>query len=140
MPTVFVPSLMRELTGGQERVVVEGVNVRQIVNNLDAAYPGMKARLVDGDRIIPGMAVIVNGEVSRLGLLQRVSEENEIHFLPAIAAGAGCRQARNGEVASAESEGRSVGMHPPTAFVLRFILLAVVPGKHTRLQAFIKFH
>ncbi len=87
MPIVFVPTLMRELTGGQERVVIEGATVRQIVNNLDAAYPGMKARLVDGDRIIPGMAVIVDGEVTRLGLLQRVSEDNEIHFLPAIGGG-----------------------------------------------------
>ncbi len=69
--------------------MVEGRTVRQIINNLDASYPGMKARLVDNDRIIPGMAVIVDGEVSRLGLLQRVSEENEIHFLPAIGGGCG---------------------------------------------------
>ena len=69
--------------------MVEGRSVRQIINNLEAAYPGIKARLVDNDRIMPGMAVIVDGEVSRLGLLQRVSEENEIHFLPAIGGGRG---------------------------------------------------
>jgi molybdopterin synthase sulfur carrier subunit len=78
---------MRDLTGGQERVVVEGATVRRIINNLETSYPGMKARLVDNDRIIPGMAVIVDGEVSRLGLLQRVSEESEVHFLPAIGGG-----------------------------------------------------
>ena len=78
---------MRELAGGQEQVNVEGATVRQIINNLDAAYPGLKDRLVDGDRITPGMAVIVDGEVTRLGLLQRVTDNNEIHFLPAIGGG-----------------------------------------------------
>lgn len=69
--------------------MVEGATVRQIINNLEAEFPGIKARLVDNDRIMPGMAVIVDGEVTRLGLLQRVSEDNEIHFLPAIGGGRG---------------------------------------------------
>ena len=37
--------------------------------------------------IRPGMAVIVDTEVARLGLFQPVSEQSEVHFLPAIGGG-----------------------------------------------------
>ena len=39
------------------------------------------------DDIIPGLAVIVDGDVSQLGLMERVSEDTEMHFLPAIGGG-----------------------------------------------------
>ncbi len=88
MPTVHIPPLMRDLTGGQGKAVVQGATIRQVINDLDATFPGLKARLVDGDRINPAIAVAVDGEVIRLGLLQRVKEDSEIHFLPAIGGGA----------------------------------------------------
>ena len=47
MATVFIPSLMQKLSDGQTRVEVEGSNVRQIVDNLDAQYPGFKERFVE---------------------------------------------------------------------------------------------
>ena len=34
-----------------------------------------------------GLAVIVDGETSQLGMLQKVQENSEVHFLPAIAGG-----------------------------------------------------
>ena len=49
----------------------------------------MKAFLYDAeeDDLISGIAVVVDGEVSQLGLLERVKENSEIHFLPAIGGG-----------------------------------------------------
>ena len=35
-----------------------------MINNLDTTFPGIKARLVDGDRINPAIAVAVDGEVA----------------------------------------------------------------------------
>ena len=87
MATVFIPSLLRDLTGGKDRVEVEGRTVRQIVANLETAYPGMRERLVDGDTLSPRVQVSVDGHVSRLGLLERVGETSEVHFIPAIAGG-----------------------------------------------------
>ena len=80
---------MQKITGGLEQVQVPGATVRQLVNNLDQQFPGLKALLYDDeeDDIMPGLAVIVDGEASQLGLLERVSETSEVHFLPAIGGG-----------------------------------------------------
>ena len=89
MPEVWIPTRMQELTAGQQRVQVRGATVRQIVNNLEKAYPGLKARLVDPeeDELLPGIAVIVDGEASPLGMMEVVQEGSEVHFLPAIGGG-----------------------------------------------------
>ena len=43
MATVFIPSLMRKMTDDRETVEVAGATLRQVVDNLDAEYPGIKA-------------------------------------------------------------------------------------------------
>ena len=87
MATVFIPSLMQSLTAGEHQVQVEGATVRQIVENLDSAFPGMKERLVEGNRIKPNISVAIDGEITPLGMLEKVGENSEVHFLPAIAGG-----------------------------------------------------
>ena len=87
MATVFIPSLMQSLTAGNARVEITGATVRQIVDNLEKSYPGMKERLVDNNRIKPSVSVAVDGEVTPIGLLEKVREDSEIHFLPAIGGG-----------------------------------------------------
>ncbi len=80
---------MQSLTGGQHRVRVEGRTVRQVINNLDKDFPGVKEILYDEeeDDLQTGIAVIVDGEASQIGLLERVQEDSEVHFLPAIGGG-----------------------------------------------------
>ncbi len=87
MPTVFVPPLMRTLTNGVEQVEVLGTSVRQVLEALEALYPGVKARLCLDDELRPGMAVAVDGHMSSLGLRQKVQPTSEVHFLPAIGGG-----------------------------------------------------
>ena len=89
MADVWIPTGMQSLTGVQQRVQIEGRTVRQIVNNLESQFPGTKARLYDSeeDELLPGVAVIVDGDASQLGLLERVGEDSEVHFLPAIGGG-----------------------------------------------------
>jgi len=86
MPEVWLPPRLQRLTGGQQQVQVEGQTVRQIVDNLERAFPGIKMELYDEeeDIIMPGMSVIVDGETSQLGLLEHVRSDSEIHFLPAL--------------------------------------------------------
>ena len=88
MATVFIPSLMQKLSDGKGKVRVEGATVRQIVNNLDAEYPGFKDRLVEDGRIKGNISVAIDGEITPLGMLEKVGEESEVHFLPAIGGGA----------------------------------------------------
>ena len=87
MATVFIPSLMRKLTDDRETVVVPGSTVREIINNLEAEHPGMKDQLVDKFRLKGNITVAVDGEVSPLGILEKVGEDSEVHFLPAIGGG-----------------------------------------------------
>ncbi len=87
MPTVWIPSLLRDLTGGRETVAVAGASVRQLIDALDRTYPGIKDRLCDADGLRPGIAVAVDTQVARLGLAQPVGEHSEVHFLPAVSGG-----------------------------------------------------
>ena len=87
MATVYIPSLMQNLTGGAQQVEIDGSTVRQIVERLEEAYPGIKERLVDDNRIKPNISVAIDGEVTPLGMLEKVGESSEVHFLPAIGGG-----------------------------------------------------
>ncbi|MFQ5933617.1 MAG: MoaD/ThiS family protein [Dehalococcoidia bacterium] len=87
MATVFIPSLMRGITGGQEKVQVAGSTVRQIIDNLEKEFPGIKERLVDKNRVKSNISVAVDGQVAPLGMLEKVEEDSEVHFLSAISGG-----------------------------------------------------
>ena len=84
---VFVPTMLQPATGGVKEVEVEARNVRQVIERLDEMFPGVGERLVEDGDIRANLAVAVNGEVARMGLLERVGEDAEIHFVPAIGGG-----------------------------------------------------
>jgi molybdopterin synthase sulfur carrier subunit len=84
---VWIPAVHRDLTGGAETVKIAGATVGDVVAALDARFPGMAARLLDGGRIRPGIAVAINGVISHRGLYQRLTEPSEIHFVPALGGG-----------------------------------------------------
>lgn len=85
---------MQPLCGDQQMVEVEGSTLRQVVEALERAYPGMKDRLVEGGGIRPNISVAIDGEVTTLGMLETVGENSEVHFLPAISGG--CHNRRVG--------------------------------------------
>jgi len=87
MPTVYIPPLMRSLTGGVEQLDVPGETVRQVVAELERRYPGIRERLCDGDELRSGIAVAVDGNITSRGLLQKLEPTSEVHFLPAIGGG-----------------------------------------------------
>ena len=78
---------MQELSSGEQRVDVQGNNVRQVIDNLDAVYPGFKDRLVEDGRVKPNISVAIDGEITPLGMIEKVREDSEVHFLPAISGG-----------------------------------------------------
>ena len=68
-------------------MTVPGATVRQVIASLEQLFPGIRQRLCDGDGLRPGIAVAVDSQVARLGLLQPVGEDSEVHFLPAVSGG-----------------------------------------------------
>lgn len=87
MAIVYIPTMLQSLTKGDQHVQIDGVNVRQIVENLDAVYPGVKEKLVESNRLKSSISVAIDGDVSPLGLLEKVGADSEVHFLPAIGGG-----------------------------------------------------
>lgn len=86
MPEVWMSPRMQRISG-KEQVQVTGATIRQVVNNLEKEYPGMKEELCEDDEINPGLAVVIDGETSNLGMIERVNEDSEIHFIPAMGGG-----------------------------------------------------
>lgn len=87
MPTVYIPPAMRDLTGGAETVDVPARSVREAIEQLERRFPGISARLVEGQRLKPGLCVAVDDHIEPLGLLARLDDDSEVHFLPAIGGG-----------------------------------------------------
>lgn len=88
MATVWIPALLRDLTGGKETITVQAKNVAEAIDALDGQYPGIKLRILDGERIRPGLSVVVDGVVSSRKLRHPLGETSEVHFLPAFGGGA----------------------------------------------------
>lgn len=87
MATVFVPPLLRALTGGVEQVPASGKNVRQLIDDLERRYPGIRDRLCQDGELRSGLAIAIDGTIARQGLAQAVGPQSEVHFLPAIGGG-----------------------------------------------------
>ncbi len=87
MPTLFIPIHLRKFTGGAERVEVEGVTLRRALAQLTELYPALVAEIVQGDRIRPGLAAVVDGEQTVEGLRAPLKPASEVHFLRPISGG-----------------------------------------------------
>ena len=83
------PSLRKHI-GGNTSIDVEGGTLRQLINNLDSLYPGIKGFLLNSEdttRLAKGLAAVIDGEPTNMGLLTPLASHSEVHFLPAIAGG-----------------------------------------------------
>lgn len=88
MATVWIPSPLQPLTGGETTVHANGGTVKELVEDLDRNYPGFKAAIVDqGTLVRPGISVVVDGSIVKKGLLHPVAAESEVFFIPAIGGG-----------------------------------------------------
>jgi molybdopterin converting factor small subunit len=87
MVTVYIPTMLQTLTAGVKQAQVEAGNIRQVVDRLEDLFPGIRERLVEDGTLRPNLSVAIDGEVGRRGLLERVRENSEVHFVPAISGG-----------------------------------------------------
>ena len=87
MPRVFIPPLLRPLTEGRDIIDIAGQSVGELIDALDRQFPGLRARLVEGDRLKPGLSIGIGTKVSSRGLSSKVGPDDEVHFLPAIGGG-----------------------------------------------------
>ncbi len=93
MPTVVkIPTPLRRVTKGQDSVSLDGANLQEILNKLEAQFPGLKERVVDAKsgQLHRFVNIYVNGEDVRFleGLQTSLKDGDEISIVPAVAGGA----------------------------------------------------
>jgi molybdopterin synthase sulfur carrier subunit len=90
MPTVRIPTPLRKLTQGQEEVKARGANIGEVIADLEASYPGIKARICDeGGQVRRFVNIFANDEDIRFlqNLDTPIGDDDEISIVPAIAGG-----------------------------------------------------
>jgi molybdopterin synthase sulfur carrier subunit len=87
--TVRIPTPLRTLTGGEEEVSVEGANVKAVIDDMEAKFPGIKERIVDDKGVRRFVNVYLGDEDIRFldGLDTELSDGAELSIVPAIAGG-----------------------------------------------------
>ncbi len=87
---VKLPTILRKHAGGEARVSARGATLREVLDDLEGAYPGITKNVVTEDGGLHRFVnVYVNDEdVRYLGSLETpVSEGDTISILPAVAGG-----------------------------------------------------
>jgi molybdopterin synthase sulfur carrier subunit len=86
---VRIPTPLRTLTAGAESVPVDAKTVRELIENLETAHPGMKDRLMDEKGVRRFVNLYVGEEDIRFldGLETALKDGDELSIVPAIAGG-----------------------------------------------------
>jgi sulfur-carrier protein len=87
MPMLWIPPGARDLTAGEEKVVVSGRTVGEALTNVEAIHPGLYDRFCRGGDLAFFIVVVVDGKVSRMGVRQPLLDRSEVRFLPLVAGG-----------------------------------------------------
>ncbi len=91
MATIFVPTPMRKVTGGQGKIEIPATTLQEAIDHANAAFPGFSERVLDKDGEIKRFInVFVNGvDVRNLqGRATPVQDQDEVAVIPAMAGGA----------------------------------------------------
>jgi len=86
---VRVPTILRSYTGGAKAVSGDGATLREVIDDVEGAHSGVKARIVEGAQLRRFINVYVNDEDVRFtgGLDTPVTDGDVVVILPAVAGG-----------------------------------------------------
>jgi len=88
---VRIPTILRSYTGGEAEVTATEGTLREVIADLEAAYPGLGGRMIDdGGKLRRFVNVYVGDEDVRFaqGLDTHVPAGERISVIPAVAGGA----------------------------------------------------
>lgn len=86
---VRIPTPLRTLTEGKDEVEAKGATVRDLIEDLERRYPGIKSRLCDDKGVRRFVNIYQNEEDIRFldSLDTKVKDGDAISIVPAIAGG-----------------------------------------------------
>ncbi|MBI4728315.1 MAG: MoaD/ThiS family protein [Acidobacteria bacterium] len=89
---IRIPTPLRSVTGGVADVSAEGRSVREVIESLELAYPGIRDRLCEeSGELRRFVNVFVGEEDVRFleGLDTPIEDGAQVSIIPAVAGGAG---------------------------------------------------
>ncbi len=91
MATVYIPTPLRRLTGGESKIEATGDTVGDLIQQVEQAHPGVADRVLDGDGHVKRFInIFVNDDEIRTkdGLETSVTASDKVSIVPAMAGGA----------------------------------------------------
>lgn len=88
--SVRVPTILRTYTGGESEVTATGATLGEVLADLDATYPGIRARILDEDgKLRRFVNVYVDNDDVRFldNLATPTPGGTQISVIPAVAGG-----------------------------------------------------
>lgn len=88
--SVRIPTILRSYTGGESQVSADGATLADVLDSLESAHPGIKARVIDDDGALRRFVnVYVAEEDVRFsdGLQTPTPDGAQISIIPAVAGG-----------------------------------------------------
>jgi molybdopterin converting factor small subunit len=88
--SVRIPTILRTYTGGDSEVTAEGATLSEVLENLDASYPGIKGRILDDQGSIRRFVNVYvgNDDVRFLEALDTSTPDGaQVSVIPAVAGG-----------------------------------------------------
>ncbi len=90
MPSVRIPTPLRKLTSDKDEVTINAANIAELIDQMEAQYPGIKNRLCDETgNVRRFINLYVNNEDIRFlsGKETALKEGDIVSIIPAIAGG-----------------------------------------------------
>ena len=87
---VRIPTPLRRLTDGQDKIDVDGDSLGSVIDAMNDQYPGIRERICDDQGQLRNFVnVYVNGEDVRFlqGLETATSDGDDVSVVPAVAGG-----------------------------------------------------
>jgi molybdopterin synthase sulfur carrier subunit len=87
---IRIPTPLRRVTNGQDKVEMDASNLGEIIERLEADFPGFKERLVDEEGELRYFVnIYLNGEDVRFlqGMDTSTKSGDEVSIVPAVAGG-----------------------------------------------------
>lgn len=88
--SVRIPTILRTYTGGESEVTADGATLAEVLDDLEASYPGIRARILDdAGEIRRFVNVYVGNDDVRFleGLGTATTDGTQLSIIPAVAGG-----------------------------------------------------